>query len=162
MRNTASAHETQLKVTCSKYESQIIDLTTKLESLSESHGAATRDLQRYISNQRSMGDKWKEESDEIKSHYEQIIKKLKLELGQYEKRVGELEKIVQKGSSQRKELFDQVTNEKKNFAMLHEKCVSLKKENEGLGREVAALLAKEVDLLEERKKIGIYSFPFSC
>ena len=147
-------NETHLKLTVSKYESQIAELVAKLGNVEEAHSTTQRDMQRLMASQSILGEKWRDESDQIKHHYEQLISKLKLEMNQYQVRISELEGALQKSATTRKVLMDQVTAEKKQYSQLHEACVQLKKEVESKTRDITNLLAKEVELLEARKKLG--------
>lgn len=137
-----------------KYESQIAESAAKLANVEEAHSTTRRDMQRLMASQSQLGERWRDESDQIKHHYEQLISKLKLEMNQYQVRIGELEGAIQKGATQRKVLIDQVTAEKKHSSQLHDACVQMKKELESKTGDITKLLAKEVDLLEARKKLG--------
>jgi chromosome segregation ATPase len=146
-------HESQINLTTQKYESHVHELTTKLENLSESHSGVHRDMQKLLSTQRVMSEKWKEESQVIKDHYEQILVKTKFELQQYQNRLGESECIIKKLSAQKRELNDQMGIEKRHFGELHERFMNLESQNATLKRQVSQLIAKEVEIIEEKKNV---------
>jgi predicted nucleic acid-binding Zn-ribbon protein len=154
VRNLNSTHEAQLKALSSKYDSLIQDLNVKLETTTESESTLSRDLQRLISNQRVMSEKWKDESEQIKSHYEQVNLKLKDQIAQFQTHIHELELKIQKNGAVRKDLIDQVTNEKKQYKQLYQNYMTIKKQKDGLTRQISACLQKENELIEERKKIS--------
>ncbi len=152
-------HESLIKIINSKHGVQVSELTVKLTQVTESHATTSRDMQRLLSSQRQMGEKWKDESVDIRARYEKIIEKTKQQMFQFQMRVTELETIIQKNSSQRRELIDQVTAEKKNVNQTCEKNNLLQKQVESLSSQISTLLAKEVELLDERKRLGkIYLF----
>ncbi|KAJ3362890.1 hypothetical protein HDU91_003199 [Kappamyces sp. JEL0680] len=154
IRLLTSSHESQTKAAATKYEAQIADVTAKLESVSEAHATTCRDMQQLLASQRAMGEKWKDESEHIRDHYEKLIAKLKKELGQFQSRVGELETLVQKSTIHRRDLMDQVAKEKHLVSQWQEKHLAVQKQNDALHKQVSALLEKEVEMLNERKKLG--------
>jgi uncharacterized phage infection (PIP) family protein YhgE len=158
IRSSAIAHETHMKVATNKYESHLADLTAKLENVNDAHSNTQRDMQRLMISQSLLSEKWRDESDQIKHHYDKIISKLKSEISQYQVRIGELEGAIQNGATQRKILLNQVTTEKKQYNKLHEACSQLKKESEAKSREISTILEREVEILEERKKLGTLMF----
>lgn len=154
IRTLNSTQETQLRMTINKYESQVNGITVKLENVSESHASTSRDMQKLLGSQRLIGEKWRDESEQIKSHYEQMVNKLKVNLGQFQERINELETIIMKNTAQRRDLIDQVTIEKRQYTQVYEKCLGAQKQNEALGRQIATLLTRETDMVEERKQMG--------
>ena len=105
IRTLTITHETNMKVTISKYESHLADLTTKLENVNEAHSNTQRDMQRLMASQSLLSEKWKDESDQIKHHYEKLMSKLKLEIIQYQSRTEELEGAIQNGATQREPIW---------------------------------------------------------
>jgi chromosome segregation ATPase len=154
IRDLIQSHESNIKMMVSKHDAQVSEITSKLENVTEAHASTCRDMQSLLSSQRLMSEKWKDESEGIKDHYEHLIKKLKKEMVEHQERVKELERLIQKSAAQRKELIDQVTVEKRQFAQLFDKHVLLEKQNESLSRQISALLSKEVDMIEEKKRMG--------
>jgi chromosome segregation ATPase len=154
LRNLDSQYKGELKLANSKYEMHINELSSKLENVSESHAAANRDLQKLLSSQKIMSEKWKEEAIHMRDHYEQIIKKMNIELQQYQRQIIELQEHNKNVAASRRELLDQVSIEKRQYSHIYEKCSQLEKQNSTLSRQVAALIAKEVEIVEERNRIG--------
>ena len=132
----------------------IQDLNAKLDTTTESELSLSRDMQRLLSNQRVMSEKWKDESEQIRSHYEHLNTKLKDQITQFQQRIQELEQTISKNSATRKDLINQVTAEKKQYKQLHYNYLIVKKQKEGLSRQISACLLKENDLIEERKKLS--------
>ncbi|KAJ2996565.1 hypothetical protein HDV02_006398 [Globomyces sp. JEL0801] len=154
IRVSTAGYESQAKMNIQKYESHIADLTSKLENVTEAHSTTCREMQRLLATQRTMGDKWKDESQHIRSHYENVISKMKVEISHYHERIQELEHQIQKHYHQRKELIDQTTNEKRQYSQLHEKYLVMEKSNETLSRQVQTLISKETEMIEDRKRLS--------
>lgn len=153
LRDLKNASENQSKLMVAKYESHISELTSKLEAVSESNSSANKDLQRLLASQRVMSEKWKDESAQIREHYESMIKKFEFEIGQYQNRIAEMEIHSRRASAQRRELIDHTTAEKRQFAQLHDRFMEIEKQNSNLTRQVSNLVSKEVEMMEERKKL---------
>lgn len=54
----ASAHEAQMTSLTQKYETQIGDLTKKIELISETHTRTCQEMQQLLTDQRRLGEKW--------------------------------------------------------------------------------------------------------
>ncbi|KAJ3255561.1 hypothetical protein HK103_006197 [Boothiomyces macroporosus] len=153
LSSSTANYETQIKNIKSKYELQLSEQSSRLDNVSNEHAKTCRDMQRLISTQRCMSDKWKEEANNIREHYEQTISKINHQLAQSGARINELESIIQKNNAQRRDLIDQVTIEKRQFGQLHDKYLYLEKQNEETERQLGVLVAKEAEMIEERKKL---------
>jgi chromosome segregation ATPase len=153
MKSMKHQHDCQLNLSTQKYESHISELTAKLENVAESHSTVNRDMQKLLSSQRIMSDKWKEESSHIKEHYEQVLAKIRFELQQYQNRLGESETIIKKLNAQKRDLLDQVSQEKRMFGELHDRYMNLESQNANLKRQVTQLIAKELQVIEEKKQL---------
>ncbi|KAJ3323817.1 hypothetical protein HDV06_001187 [Boothiomyces sp. JEL0866] len=146
-------YESQIKSLKGKYELQLSEQSSRLDNVSNEHAKTCRDLQKLLSTQRCMSEKWKDEANSMREHYEQTIAKINHQLAQSSSRINELEAIIQKNNAQRRDLIDQITIEKRQFGHLHDKYLTLEKQVEETERQLGFMVAKEAEMIEERKKL---------
>ena len=144
-------NESQTLVLRQKYQSQIEDLENKVEILSETNLRTSSEIQQLLQEQKQTAEKWKSETVQMQSHYQDLITKNKITLDQYKSRISELELHVHKGNHQKRELFDQITQEKKEFISMNSKIQILESRNEQSSRQIQILVAKEAELIEQNK-----------
>lgn len=60
---------------------------------------------------------------------------------------------LQKAVAKHRDLVNQLTEEKREQALMHTRCLNAESRAESLGRQVGVLVGKESELLEERKRI---------
>lgn len=153
-------HESQFASLTQKYEGQLSDITTKLEIVSEAHSRTCHEMQQLLSDQRRLSEKWlnlnntrKEESVQMKDHYEQVVSKTKSDMEQYRIRIGELDIQITKSTAQRKEMVEQVTNEKKEKGVLHARYINAEQRVDRLSRQIGILVSKETEMIENIKRL---------
>ncbi|KAI9197357.1 uncharacterized protein BJ171DRAFT_223053 [Polychytrium aggregatum] len=134
-------------------DSQVSDLTTKLETVTEAHARTCRELQQLLSEQRRMAERWKDESTQMASHYEALLTDSKTQTQRYIQRVEELEALNERLSVTKKELLAQVTDEKKSHARIQGLLYNLESKNETVVKQLHELMEREKDWAEEKRRL---------
>ena len=153
MEQLKQFQEVQSKHLQSKLNSQIQELESKLARSAESNTAAQNDMQRLLTSQQFLGDKWKQESNQFKVHYEQIIKKLQNELNQYRTRISEMDSKYQNSRNQIRDMMQQMAKEKQLYSQLHDHFVAAKEQMSQASRQISQLAAKEAELVQQKKTL---------
>ncbi|KAJ3227691.1 hypothetical protein HK099_000796 [Clydaea vesicula] len=170
--------ENELNLIRSKYEYQVTDLTAKLEQVSESNSKSCNEMQRLLSEQRQLSEKWKFESKSIQENYELILKDIKQKNYELSVKIEEKEENLLKlnlNANFLKQEFDkEKLFNKKNLNLIkvfEEKLIlkdgflkeSINRENEILNEKKC--LEKELDkaLLEKEKleKLKIFKLKYN-
>ena len=89
----------------------------------------------------------------MRSHYEQLVYTAREESELHRHRISEVELQVSKSTAQRHEVFNQITVEKKEKSLLHAHLLQSQQRVESLGRQVAQLVSKETEMMEESRKL---------
>lgn len=155
IRNLIITQESQSKIMTTKYDSKVAEQNAKLESTSEAYASVNRDLKRVVLNHKGVGERFKEEADQIRHHYDQVTIKLKTDLVRSQSKVGEMDMTIQKAHGVRRDLNEQIDIEKRQHAQVYEKYIATQKQNELLSRQMSTMLAKEVVMIEERRKLNL-------
>ncbi|KAL5040282.1 hypothetical protein BDV3_006600 [Batrachochytrium dendrobatidis] len=147
------AHDAAVASLVAKKESIQSELGTKLEQVTEAHSKTCRDMQALLSDQRRLGDKWKEESSRITEQYEISLSHLRNQIVQHQAKITELEVKLHKANAQHRDLMDQISHEKRELGVLHSRCINSEGRVESLSRQVGVLVGKEAELIEDRRRL---------
>ncbi|KAI8923688.1 hypothetical protein BC831DRAFT_514016 [Entophlyctis helioformis] len=145
--------ESELAALTQKYEGQVSDLTSKLDNVTEAHSRTCREMQQLLTDQRRLGDKWRDESKRMTEHYENAMAHLRSQVAQHQTKIAELETQIQRAGARHRDLMEQIGVEKREHTALHARCVNAESRVESLGRQIGTLVGKEAELLEERKRL---------
>eukprot|EP00842_Homolaphlyctis_polyrhiza_P003099 jgi/Hompol1/3790/HPOL_001678-RA len=146
-------HEAEIAALIQKNESMVSELTAKLENVTEAHSKTCREMQQLLSDQRRLGDKWKEESLRMTEHSENALAHARAQLAQFQAKISDLETQLQRASAKHRDLMDQVSHEKREQSVLHSRCLNAENRIDALGRQIGILVAKEAEMLQERKRL---------
>lgn len=89
----------------------------------------------------------------MKDNYTKIITKKKQEIDSYREHVGELEIQVQKVTSQRREIMEQITAEKKEASVIYSRYISAESRIDTQCRQIQSLAVKETEYLDKIRKL---------
>ncbi|RKO88745.1 hypothetical protein BDK51DRAFT_33899, partial [Blyttiomyces helicus] len=123
-------HEADFAAVNEKYESQMSDLSSKLEHVSEAHAKTCREMQQLL-----------------------ILATLQSSLQSARARVDELEAMIARSESLRRDLATQTAEEKRVAAAVLARCREAEGRCEGLRRRVMEEAAKVGEGMEERKRL---------
>ena len=150
---TMGQHTTQVNNLVQKYDGQVADLTSKLEIVSEAHARTCNELQQLLADQRRLSEKFKQESSQMQSHYETLVKKARDDIHQHKDRIAQLEQQLLMAQAQRKDLLDQVNHERKEKSMIHSKLIHADHRIEALARQINLLITKEAEMIDKSRKL---------
>ncbi|KAJ3290894.1 hypothetical protein HK104_006456 [Borealophlyctis nickersoniae] len=146
-------HDAEFAAATQKYENQIAELTSKLEHVGEAHSRTCRELQQLLSEQRQMGERWKEESAHLTSRHTHAVTDLREQLSRSAQRIEELESQILRAEARRKEVLMQLMEEKRDAARVEARCRDAESVMEGLKRQVSAAAVREREVGEEKKQL---------
>ncbi|KAI8920207.1 hypothetical protein DFJ77DRAFT_233483 [Powellomyces hirtus] len=152
-QKAAAQHESDMAALTERHEDHIKDLTTKLETVTESHTRTCRDIQQVLSDQKRASDKWAQDHEQLTHHYEHSLNDLRSQIGRAAARAEDLESQCANARNRIKELMGQLGEEKRNTARAVARCQNAEMRMEGLGRQIASVTSKEAELVEERKRL---------
>jgi chromosome segregation ATPase len=129
------------------------EFSHRLENTGDAHRQNTQELRQLLMTQRQMGAKWREESKVLTSKFEQTVKEMTAEINKLKKRNGELMLQIEAARSSQQESEMQIGElqavESRLNRLLHEAESRAETANE----QVATLLSREHQLLDERKAL---------
>lgn len=125
-----------------------------MENVSEAHAKTCRDLQQLLADQRKTGDKWKEESNSIKSHYESALNDTRAQLTRMTTRCEDLEEQINRIQLQKRELLHAMTEEKKNTSRNFQLLQHAEAKADAATRQIQHLLLRENEILQDKKNLG--------
>ncbi|KAL2915100.1 hypothetical protein HK105_205424 [Polyrhizophydium stewartii] len=146
-------HEAEVASLTERSQSQVSELESKLEHVTEAHSKICRDMQQLLADQRRLGEKWKDESARMTEHYESALAHSRAQIAQFQTKVNDLEAQLQKASARHRDLMEQIAHEKREQSGMHARCLNAESRIESLGRQVGLLVGKEAEMIEERKRL---------
>ncbi|KAI9361165.1 hypothetical protein DFJ73DRAFT_41855 [Zopfochytrium polystomum] len=133
-----------------KHVQQTAELSKNLETMTEAHSKASRDLQTLIAKQHDLSLRWKLDTQGLTSHYERQMSDCRAQIAKLQERIIEYEDAVRWEAKGRKEAAGQVEMERRmvekaRAAMrsLEEKCERLLQQNEELVKRGDATLSEK-------------------
>jgi chromosome segregation ATPase len=151
MRVQQQEHQATLQQMTFRYEQRVQELQEKYEAVQQSDTQAHRELQKVLATQQILTLKWKEEQQVQREQYEKKLSSIVNQSKEWQQRIGELERHVQKLQAQKRDYMDVATKEKERVVQYHDQLLQLQHEKEQLQRQIKKLIAKEWELLEEKK-----------
>ncbi|KAI8818064.1 uncharacterized protein EV422DRAFT_204359 [Fimicolochytrium jonesii] len=152
-QKVVAQHEADSAAKTEKYEAQIKDLGLKLENVTEAHARTCRDIQQLLVDQKRMAEKWKQETTHQALQHEHLIEDLRTQLHRCTTRIEELESQLLAIESRRNDLVARLQEEKQQHTRVGTRCQAAEARVEALLRQVSGLAAKEVELVEDRKRM---------
>ncbi|TPX37315.1 hypothetical protein SeLEV6574_g07928 [Synchytrium endobioticum] len=150
----ATHHATaELNSMCAKYESQVADLTARLQSTSDAHAKACKELQELLCEQRRTGERWKDESARLAASYTSALHDVQTRLARSEERAVEAQESCAVQASRIRDLTAQVTEDRKVVARLQQTLRDADARAADKERGIRDLQRKCLDAAEERKRL---------
>ncbi|TPX32167.1 hypothetical protein SmJEL517_g04678 [Synchytrium microbalum] len=136
-----------------KYETQVCNLTSKLQHTSESHSKTCKELQELLSEQRRTGERWKDESARLSTQYSSALQELQSRLAKSEARLNESDEMCAAHASRIRDLTAQITEDRKLIARLQQTLRDSDSKVAEKDRSIRDLQRRCLDAAEERKRL---------
>ncbi|KAJ3007112.1 hypothetical protein HKX48_009309 [Thoreauomyces humboldtii] len=146
-------YEADISAATERHQDHVKELTTKLETVSESHARTCRDIQQLLSDQKRLHDKWKQDQIHSTTTHAHALSDLRSQLAHAAARIDDLTSQMSRLDAHRKELLGQLGEEKRGSARMATRLASADQRVEQLGRALAGLKVKEGEWVDERNRL---------